>query len=61
LSYFRVNVSLANFVDMIIDYPNSKLYACGMFDKLTEMGVMTKDQNTKYKQHCEDILNMEYY
>jgi hypothetical protein len=44
-----VNVSLANFVDMLIDYPNSKLYAYGMFDKLTEMGVMTDDQNSKYK------------
>lgn len=55
-----MNVSLANFVDMLIDYPNSKLYAFQMFDKLTEMGVMTADQNNKYKQHCEDLENMEY-
>jgi len=35
-----VNVSLANFVDMLIDYPNSKMYAYGLLDRLTEMGVM---------------------
>ena len=57
---FRVNVSLANFVDMMIDYPNSKQYAFGMFDKLAEMGVMTESQNAKYKQHCENLEDMEY-
>jgi hypothetical protein len=31
-----------------------------MFDKLTEMGVMTSELNSKYKQHCEDLENMEY-
>lgn len=51
---------MANFVDMLIDYPNSKLYAYQMFDKLTEMGVMSADQNGKYKQHCENLENMEY-
>jgi hypothetical protein len=55
-----VNVSLANFVDLMIDYPNSKTYAYSMFDKLTEMGVMTEDQNSKYKQHCENLEDMEY-
>lgn len=58
--FCRVNVSLANFVDMLIDYPNSKLYAFQMFDKLAEMGVMSADQNSKYKQHCENLENMEY-
>lgn len=48
-------MSLANFLDILIDYPNSKMYAFGMFDKLTEMGVMTDDQNSKYKQHCENL------
>lgn len=55
-----VNVSLANFVDMLIDYPNSKLYAYDLFDKLTTMQVMTSDQNSRYKQHCENLENMEY-
>ena len=51
---------MANFVDMMIDYPNSKQYAFGMFDKLAEMGVMTESQNAKYKQHCENLEDMEY-
>lgn len=38
-----MNVSLANFIDMLIDYPNSKRYAFDLFDKLEGMGVMTKD------------------
>jgi len=49
LTSFRINVSMTNFVDMLIDYPNSKVYASDMFDKLLEMGVMTKDQNQLYK------------
>jgi len=55
-----INVSLANFLDMMIDYPNSKQYAYAMFDKLTEMGVMTTDQNSKYKLHCDNLEDMEY-
>ena len=43
--FFRINVSIANFLDMLIDYPNSKQYANDMFDKLLKMGVMTQDQN----------------
>lgn len=42
---FRINVSISNFVDMLIDYPNSKVYVNELFDKLLEMGVMTNDQN----------------
>lgn len=55
-----VNVSLANFVDMLIDYPNSKKYAFGLFDKLTDMKVMSEDQNAKYKQHCQNLEDAEY-
>ena len=40
---FRINVSISNFMDMLIDYPKSKDYVNEMFDKLLEMGVMTKD------------------
>lgn len=55
----RLNVSLANFIDTMIDYPNSKEYAYGMFDKLQEMAVMSADQNSRYKQHIQDLENME--
>ena len=54
-----MNVSLANFADMLIDYPNSKLYAFQLLDRLTEMGVMDLDRASKYKQHCKD-LEQEY-
>ena len=50
---------MTNFVDMLIDYPNSKVYASDMFDKLLEMGVMTKDQNQLYKQHIQNLDNWE--
>lgn len=50
---------MSNFVDMLIDYPNSKVYASDMFDKLLEMGVMTKDQNQLYKQHIQNLDNWE--
>lgn len=52
---FRVNVSLANFIDMLIDYPYSKEYAYAMFDKLQEMSVMTADQNSRYKRHIRNL------
>lgn len=55
-----MNVSLANFVDMLIDYPNSKIYAFDLFDKLVEMEVMEKDQCVLYKKHLENIQAMEY-
>ena len=50
---------MTNFVDMLIDYTNSKVYASDMFDKLLEMGVMTKDQNQLYKQHIQNLDNWE--
>ena len=39
--FYRINVSLSNFMDMLIDYPKSKDYANEMIDKLLEIGVMT--------------------
>jgi hypothetical protein len=51
---------MTNFVDLLIDYPNTKVYASDMFDKLLEMNVMTKDQNQLYKQHIENLENLEY-
>ena len=59
-SLCSVNVSLANFVDMLIDYPNSKIYAFDLFDKLVEMEVMAQEQCARYKQHLNNIEDMEY-
>lgn len=55
----RLNVSMANFIDTMIDYPFAKEYAYGMFDKLQEMGAMSEDQNSRYKQHIKNLENME--
>ncbi len=55
-----MNVSLANFVDMLIDYPNSKIYAFDLFDKLVAIDVMTAEQCARYKQHLQNIEDMEY-
>jgi hypothetical protein len=46
-----VNVAMVNFSDMIIDYPNAKDYAFGLFDKLNELNLLTGEELTKYKQH----------
>ena len=57
----RVNVSLSNFIDMLIDYPNSKTYAGGMLDKLLLINLIDIDQLTRYKQHIENLEKMELY
>jgi len=44
-----VNVSMVNFCDMLIDYPNSKDYAFSMFDKLCEMDLLSPEMLPKYK------------
>lgn len=51
-----MHVSLANISDSIIDYPNSKDYAFQMFDKLNEMGIITKEMVEKYKKHVENLV-----
>jgi len=55
-----VNVSMANFLDMLIDYPNSKDYAFGVFEKLNEMELLSADLVSKYKQHVENLQNVDY-
>ena len=32
--FFSLNVSMTNFLDTMIDYPNAKKYASGLFKKL---------------------------
>ena len=55
-----VNVSMVNFSDMIIDYPNAKDYAFGLFEKLTELTLLSKDMLPKYKQHVIHLEEMGY-
>ena len=49
-------MSLANFIDTIIDYPMSQHYASQMFDSLGGLGVMTADHVKTYKQHVENLM-----
>jgi hypothetical protein len=53
--FYRVHVSLANFIDTLIDYPNSKDYAFMMLDKLGELKILGSDMIDKYKKHVENL------
>lgn len=50
-----IHVSLANFMDTMIDYPRAKEYSFEMFEKLGELGVLNAEQIQKYKQHVENM------
>lgn len=53
-------MALANFADLMIDYPNSKDYAFGVFDKLKDLGIFTDEQFAKYRQHVKNLEDMDY-
>lgn len=55
-----VNVSMGNFQDMLIDYPNAKEYVFGMFDKLHSLDLLDETQLANYKKHVENLQNMDY-
>ena len=52
---FSVHVSLANFIDTLIDYPNSLEYSQKLFDKLGDLGILSSDMVTKYKMHVNNL------
>ena len=54
-----MHVSLANFIDTIIDYPQSRDYAFEMFDRLGALGIIKEDMIDKYKTHVDNIQNQE--
>jgi hypothetical protein len=55
-----MHVSLANFIDTIIDYPNSRVYAFDMFERLGAAGILKADMIPKYKQHVEHLQDEDY-
>lgn len=57
---YRMHVSLANFSDTLIDYPNTKEYAFQMFEKMKEIGILSNDQVNKYKMHVENLMKDDY-
>jgi hypothetical protein len=52
---------LSHFVDMLIDYPNSKKYVIDLLEKLFKDELLDQEQNDLYKKHIENLDNMEDY
>ena len=50
-----VHVSLANFIDTLIDYPKSREYAFEMFERLGSLGILEADKINNYRQHVENL------
>ena len=46
---------MARFVDTIIDYPNSKLYATELVERMEQTSVLTAEQATNYRLHIAHI------
>ena len=53
-----INVCVATLPDLIIDYPNAKIYANEIFSLAEKHGVMSTEDCEKYKKHIE---NLEIY
>jgi uncharacterized protein (UPF0128 family) len=50
-----VNICVANLPDLIVDYPNAKLYAHEIIDKGLDYKIFTLEDAEKYKLHIEQI------
>jgi hypothetical protein len=51
-------VSLANFYDTMIDYPQSKDYVMEVLNRLFKIGIIeTEKQLEKYSKHLENLEN----
>lgn len=48
---------MANLVDTIIDYPNSKIYIEQLCERMLELKCLTEQQVGLYRQHTENIEN----
>jgi hypothetical protein len=51
-----VHVSLANFIDTLIDYPKSREYSQELFGRLGTLGILHHEQVKKYKAHVENLV-----
>ena len=56
-----LNVAIANFVDTIIDYPNSKIYIEQLFLRMKEFDLLTTKQLQNYRLHIENLEKQAYY
>ena len=50
-----VNVCVANLPDLIIDYPNAKLYASEIISKSVSYNLMTQEDADKYIKHIDNL------
>ena len=46
---------MANFVDILIDYPNSKIYVEQLFKRLQQESILTERQVANYRLHIENV------
>ena len=54
-----MHVSLANFIDTLIDYPMARTYANELFDRLGSLQILQPDMIEKYKQHVDNLESEE--
>ena len=52
---YSLNVSMANFVDILIDYPNSKIYVEQLFERLCKENILSERQVANYRLHIENV------
>lgn len=50
-----MNVCVAYLPDLIIDYPNAKIYANEIFELSVKHGILTTEDEAKYKNHTENL------
>ena len=46
---------MAHLPDLVVDYPNAKLYAYEIIGKAQEFNIFSKEDAEKYKSHIEKI------
>lgn len=50
-----VNVCVANLPDLIVDYPNARLYANEIFTEAVKHDIMTGEEQEKYAKHVQNM------
>lgn len=58
---YSLNVSMTNFLDTMIDYPNAKQYASGLFKKLHELELLTEQEVKNYEAHVANLEKFDDY
>ena len=52
---YSINVCVAPLPDLIIDYPNAKLYAKEMIYKSRDYNIIGQEEAEKYIKHIENL------